>query len=60
MTDRAKIRKRGALLSYIFSNQGWGALLSSIVTMIVLLAYKKSIHEEGHISKIDGGAMRLA
>jgi len=54
MTDRAKIRKRGALLSYIFSNQGWGALTGCIVTMITLQAYKPVIHDKGEISKLDG------
>ncbi|EJD41652.1 hypothetical protein AURDEDRAFT_169310 [Auricularia subglabra TFB-10046 SS5] len=34
MTNRAVIRKRSALLSYIFSNQRWGSLVGSVVTML--------------------------
>ncbi|KAF9040408.1 MFS general substrate transporter [Hymenopellis radicata] len=52
--DRANIRKRGTLLAYIFSNQGWGSLVGSLATMIVLAAYKHSMDTEGHTSKVDG------
>lgn len=53
-TDRAHLRRRGTLLAYIFANQGWGSLVGSLVTIIVLLCYK-SVMEEGKISKVDGG-----
>lgn len=53
-SDRAKLRKRGAMLAYIFANQGWGSLMGSLVTLIVLAAYKNTM-EAGHTSKVDGG-----
>ncbi|PPQ64102.1 hypothetical protein CVT24_008919 [Panaeolus cyanescens] len=53
-SDRSNLRKRGTMLSYIFSNQGWGSLVGSLVTIIVLLAYKPAMEGRGQTSKIDG------
>ncbi|KAF9256591.1 phosphate transporter [Marasmius fiardii PR-910] len=53
-SDRANLRKRGTLLSYIFSNQGWGSFLGSLITIIVLEAYRHVMHVEGKTSKVDG------
>ena len=53
-SDRAKLRKRGAMLAYIFANQGWGSFAGSLVTIVVLAAYKNTM-EAGHTSKVDGG-----
>ncbi|TFL02662.1 major facilitator superfamily domain-containing protein [Pterulicium gracile] len=53
-SDRTNLRKRGTMLAYIFSNQGWGSLVGSLVTIIVLLCYKQVMHEEGKVSKTDG------
>ncbi|KAF7304109.1 MFS domain-containing protein [Mycena indigotica] len=53
-TDRAVLRKRGTMLAYIFSNQGWGSFFGSLVTIIVLLAYKHVMDDEGKTSKVDG------
>ena len=53
-SDRAKLRKRGAMLAYIFANQGWGSFAGSLVTLAVLAAYKNTM-EAGHTSKVDGG-----
>ena len=52
-SDRANLRKRGTMLAYIFSNQGWGSFFGSLVTIIVLLCYKSTM-EAGHTSKVDG------
>ncbi|KAI0073026.1 MFS general substrate transporter [Panus rudis PR-1116 ss-1] len=52
-TDRALVRRRGVLLAYIFANQGWGSLVGSLATMIVLLCYK-GVMEKGETSKVDG------
>jgi len=54
-SDRANIRKRGTLLAYIFSSQGWGSFVGSLVTIIVLLCYKHVMDAEGQTSKVDGG-----
>lgn len=57
-SDRAKVRKRGTLLAYVFANQGWGSFVGSLMTMIVLLIYRGAIENKG--SKIDGGtSLRL-
>lgn len=53
-SDRANIRKRGTLLAYIFANQGWGSLAGSLITIIVLAAYKPVMNTKGETSKVDG------
>ncbi|KAJ7683780.1 MFS general substrate transporter [Mycena rosella] len=53
-SDRASLRKRGTMLAYIFSNQGWGSLVGSLVTIVVLAAYKHVMNDEGKTSKVDG------
>ncbi|KAK7033653.1 hypothetical protein VNI00_012653 [Paramarasmius palmivorus] len=53
-SDRANIRKRGTLLAYIFSNQGWGSFLGSLITIIVLECYRHTMDVEGKTSKVDG------
>lgn len=58
-SDRASIRKRGTLLSYIFANQGWGSLVGSLVVIIVLACYEHVMNDLGETSKVDGGGCRL-
>ncbi|KAG8858430.1 hypothetical protein FRB96_005315 [Tulasnella sp. 330] len=53
-SDRAKIRKRGTMLCYIFANQGWGSLVGAIVFIVVLSAYKPAMNGRGEVSKVDG------
>ncbi|KAG6845679.1 hypothetical protein H0H93_016033 [Arthromyces matolae] len=53
-SDRANLRKRGTMLAYIFSNQGWGSLVGSLVTIIVLAAYRHVMEDEGRTSEVDG------
>lgn len=55
VSDRASLRKRGTLLAYIISNQGWGSFCGSLVTIIVLAAYRSVMEGKGQISKADGG-----
>ncbi|KAK7676468.1 hypothetical protein QCA50_014513 [Cerrena zonata] len=52
-TDRAHVRRRGVLLSYIFANQGWGSFAGSLAFIIVLTCYK-SVLDKGETSKLDG------
>lgn len=52
-SDRSVVRRRGAMLTYIFSNQGWGSFAGSIATMAVLGCYK-TIMQEGKTSRVDG------
>ncbi|KAG6907148.1 hypothetical protein DXG01_010325 [Tephrocybe rancida] len=53
-SDRSNLRKRGTMLAYIFSNQGWGSLMGSLVTIIVLACYRHVMDDEGKTSKVDG------
>lgn len=53
-SDRSNLRKRGTMLAYIFSNQGWGSFFGSLATIVVLACYK-SVMEAGKTSKVDGG-----
>ncbi|KAF7314826.1 Inorganic phosphate transporter [Mycena kentingensis (nom. inval.)] len=53
-SDRASLHRRGAMLAYIFSNQGWGSFVGGLVTIIVLAAYKHVMDDEGKTSKVDG------
>jgi PHS family inorganic phosphate transporter-like MFS transporter len=58
-SDRSNIRKRGTMLPYIFSNQGWGSFVGSLATIIVLLCYKGAMEGRGETSKVDGGTYFL-
>ncbi|KAJ7895266.1 hypothetical protein B0H14DRAFT_3426413 [Mycena olivaceomarginata] len=51
-SDRAVLRKRGTMLTYIFSNQG--SFVGSLVTIVVLAAYKGMMDGKGETSKVDG------
>jgi PHS family inorganic phosphate transporter-like MFS transporter len=58
-TDRASLRKRGTMLAYIVTNQGWGSLVGALMAVIVLACYKH-VMEEGKVSKVDGGKRTLS
>lgn len=53
--DRASIRKRGTMLTYVFANQGWGSFVGSLVTMTVLACYKTAMDKNGQVYKVDAG-----
>ncbi|EPQ54923.1 inorganic phosphate transporter [Gloeophyllum trabeum ATCC 11539] len=53
-TDRARLRKRGTLLAYIFANQGWGSFVGSLMTIVVLACYKHVMNDKDETSKADG------
>ncbi|KLO05379.1 MFS general substrate transporter [Schizopora paradoxa] len=38
-SERVSTRKRGVMLAYVFSAQGWGSLVGALVVIIVLLCY---------------------
>jgi MFS transporter, PHS family, inorganic phosphate transporter len=58
--DRASVRKRGVLLSFIFANQGWGSLLGSVVTLAVLSCYKHVMNDKGETHYVDGGSSHFS
>lgn len=53
ISDRSSTNRRGMLLAFTFSMQGWGNLAGGIVTIVVLTAYKSSI-QAGEVSKLNG------
>jgi len=53
VAERSTLGNRGRMLAWIFSNQGWGTLTASIVTVILLPIFSHSL-KNGHFTKIDG------
>jgi PHS family inorganic phosphate transporter-like MFS transporter len=53
--DRASLRKRGTMLTYVFANQGWGSFVGSLVTMATLACYKTAMDKNGQVYKVDAG-----
>ena len=53
VSDRANMKKRGVMLSLIFSNQGWGNFIGAIVAIVVIAAYKGPI-EAGQYGYLSG------
>ncbi|KAF4567147.1 hypothetical protein EYR36_010764 [Pleurotus pulmonarius] len=51
--DRTELWKRGTILAYIMSTNGWGSLVGSLVAITALAAYKRDIHDNGDITKLD-------
>ncbi|KAF4580539.1 hypothetical protein EYR38_003138 [Pleurotus pulmonarius] len=51
--DRTELWKRGTILAYIMSTNGWGSLVGSLVAITALAAYKHDIHDNGDITKLD-------
>lgn len=57
--DRASLRKRGTMLTYVFANQGWGSFGASLVTMAVLACFKTTMDKHGNVYKVDAGKLTL-
>lgn len=53
ISDRSSTSRRGMLLAFTFSMQGWGNIAGGIVTLVVLYAYESSI-KAGEASKLNG------
>lgn len=53
VSERSNLHTRGRLLAWIFSNQGWGTLTGSVVTIVILQCFKKGIQDDGHYSQLD-------
>ncbi|KAL6717297.1 hypothetical protein ACLMJK_005212 [Lecanora helva] len=53
VAERSSLRNRGRMLGWIFSNQGWGTLAGSIVTLILLGCFSSSL-KAGDYGKLDG------
>lgn len=53
ISDRSSTNRRGMLLAFTFSMQGWGNVIGGLVTLIILYCYESSI-KGGNISKLNG------
>lgn len=53
VSDRAHMKKRGAMLAWIFSNQGWGNLAAGVLGVIVIAGYRDHV-EAGDVHKLSG------
>ena len=53
VAERGHLKRRGALLGWIFSNQGWGTLAGSIVTIIVLACFEPALNVRGEYNQLD-------
>ena len=53
VSDRSHLKNRGFLLSWIFSNQGWGNLTGAIFAVIVIAGYRHYV-DAGHLHKLSG------
>ena len=53
IAERAHLKRRGQLLGWIFSNQGWGTLAGSVITLVVLACFSKALEEENKYGQLD-------
>ncbi|KAL9136992.1 MAG: hypothetical protein Q9175_001797 [Cornicularia normoerica] len=53
VAERSNLKRRGQLLGWIFSNQGWGNLVGSIVTLVLLACFAKALDGEGDYAQLD-------
>lgn len=53
VAERSTLANRGRMLAWIFSNQGWGTLAASIVTLVLYGCFNDSLNN-GDYGKLDG------
>ncbi|KAL2313827.1 putative metabolite transporter C2H8.02 [Schizosaccharomyces pombe] len=53
-SEQSLINRRGALLAWIFSNQGWGTLAGCVATLIILACFEKPLNDRGEYTKLNG------
>lgn len=53
VSERGHLKHRGALLGWIFSNQGWGTLAGSIVTIIIIACFEPALNDRGEYGQVD-------
>lgn len=53
VSDRSSLKNRGFLLSWIFSNQGWGNLVGALFAVIVIAGYRHYV-DAGDFHKLSG------
>ncbi|KAJ7100970.1 major facilitator superfamily domain-containing protein [Mycena belliarum] len=53
VADRANLRRRGTMVTFIFAMQGWGSLIGGLVFIILLAIYKKGVQTHGHLGQLN-------
>jgi PHS family inorganic phosphate transporter-like MFS transporter len=53
VADRANLRRRGTMVTFIFAMQGWGALVGGIVFLVLLAIYKKGVEYHHHVGQLN-------
>lgn len=53
VAERSNLARRGQMLGWIFSNQGWGTLAASIVTLIVLACFQNDLENYAQYNQLD-------
>lgn len=52
VAERSTLQNRGRMLGFIFSNQGWGTLFASIITLILLGCFSSAL-KAGEYGQLD-------
>ncbi|KAJ7261367.1 major facilitator superfamily domain-containing protein [Mycena haematopus] len=53
VADRANLRRRGTMVTFIFAMQGWGALIGGLVFLVLLAIYKKGVEHHHHVGELN-------
>ncbi|KAJ7925028.1 major facilitator superfamily domain-containing protein [Mycena leptocephala] len=53
VADRANLRRRGTMVTFIFAMQGWGALVGGVVFIVLLSIYKKGVEFHHHVGQLN-------
>jgi PHS family inorganic phosphate transporter-like MFS transporter len=53
VADRANLRRRGTMVTFVFAMQGWGSLIGGVVFIILLAIYKPGVGEHHHTGQLN-------
>ncbi|KAJ7616672.1 major facilitator superfamily domain-containing protein [Roridomyces roridus] len=53
VADRANLRRRGTMVTFIFAMQGWGAFIGALIFIILMAIYKKGVYYHHHTGQLD-------
>jgi len=53
VSDRANIKRRGLMLTFVFSFQGWGNFIGALLAIIILEIFKSSVRDNRHYGHLD-------
>ncbi|KAJ7783646.1 major facilitator superfamily domain-containing protein [Mycena maculata] len=53
VADRANLRRRGTMVTFIFAMQGWGSFVGGVIFIILLAIYKKGVEDHHHTGQLN-------